>query len=458
MVPALALSLSLLLPAAAQAAGEAEPKAWTLEALTEAAQAADPAALEAAAELARARAAESEARAGHRPTLDWTVSAEGPIPQLANDPARLDSAQGVSRLRNFEWGGVGVHTHAGANLAWPVFTFGRVEASSRAAERATAAAGGAAQAARARAAREAAEIFWSWQLARRALGVLDESDRQLAGARERVERLVAEGSRQVTKQDVAQLDVARAELAVRRAEVTAARDVALEAGRALAGLPSDAPFALAQVPLEAPGIQLAPLARHVEVALALRPEVSAARDALAAREAAALARRRALYPELVVTGNLDLNWTGATTPQTNPFAWDPYNRLWAGVGLALRGTVDLWRPSAQVQQAEAEVERARAGLAGAERAVRLEVARAHAGLRAAQDRAARFRDEEAAARRWLAQAEGAFDNGLSGAQAVLLADLATARAAAERLAAAKDAQLAHADLALAVGEDPRQVR
>jgi hypothetical protein len=40
---------------------------------------------------------------------------------------------------------------------------------------------------------------------------------------------------------------------------------------------------------------------------------------------------------------------------------------------------------------------------------------------------------------------------------VLLAAVAIARAGADRLAAARDAQLAAADLALAIGDDPRSV-
>jgi len=457
MFSAFALAIALTVPATAQAAGEAESKAWTLEALTQVAQAADPRVLAAAAELARMRGLEAEARAGHRPTLDWLVLAE-PVPQLQNDPDHLDAVNPSSRLRNGQLGGVGVHTHAGANLTWPVYTFGRVGAYERAAERAVSASGGAAQAAKARAARDAAEIFWGYQLARRGLVSLDETDRQLAAARERVDRLVAEGSKQATKQDLAQLDTVRAELAARRVEVSAARDLALEAGRAVAGVASDAPFSFAAAQLEPPALQLAPLGRYVDAALSLRPELAAARDTVAAREATVLGRRRAAYPELVVWGYVDLNWTGANTAQTNPFAWDPYNRLWAGLGIALRGSLDPWRSTAQLRQGEAEVEKARAELEAVERAARLEVARAHSTLRAAQERGARLREEEAAARRWLSQAEGSFDAGLTDARAVLLAALASARAGADRLAAARDAQLAYAELTLAVGDDPKTIK
>ena len=351
-----------------------------------------------------------------------------------------------------------MHTHLGASLAWPVYTFGRLEAYETAAARGVLATAGTAQAARARAARDAAEIYWGYQLARRGIMALEETDRQLAGAKEHVEKMLASGSSRASKQDVAQLEHVRAGLVTRRAEASAARDLALEAARMVAGVPSDAPFALAAATVELPAVQLAPLARYVEAAQVHRPELTAAQETLRAREAVLLARQRSWYPELVVTGSVDVNWTGSATPQTNPFAWDPYNRLWAGLGLALRGKLDPWRTRAEVAQETAAVERARAEAEIAARGVRLEVARAHSALRAALDRAARLRDEEAAARRWLSQAEVAFDEGLSYPQSVLLAALATARAGAERLAAAHDAQLALADLTMAVGEDPRAVK
>ena len=455
---ALALGAPPTVPPPAPAApAEAEPKPWTLEALQAAAERADPRVLSAAAEVARLRGLEAQAQAAQLPSLEWTLSG-GPIPELRNDPSRIDDVKPVSRLRNGELGTWGVYAHLGANLTWPIYTFGKLGAYEAAAAGGVAATSGTARAARARAARDASEIYWGYQLARRGLGALDEADRQLAGARDRVERLVGEGSTQVSKRDLAQLDLVRAELGARRAEASAARDLALEAGRIVAGAASDAPFAFTAGALDAPGLALSPLSRYVDAALAHRPEVAAAQDGLRAREVLALVRRRAFYPDLVAVGFADLNWASSATPQTNPFAWDPYNRLWAGIGLALRGTLDIGRARAEAVQAEAEVDKSRAEAELAAKIVRLEVARAHTTLRAALERTARMRDEEAAARRWLAQAELSFDAGLTDAQAVLLAALATARAGAERLAAGRDAQLALADLELAVGEDPRTVK
>ncbi len=439
------------------AGAEGEAKPWTLEALQTAAQTADPRVLSAAAELARMRGHEAEARAARFPGLEWTLEATGPVPELANDPNRLDDVKAGSRLRTGELGSVGVHGRFGANASWPIFTFGKAKARQDAAAHSVAASAGTAQAARAQAVRDAAEIYWGYQLARRCLAALDEADRQLAGAHERVENLVAQGSKQVSKQDLAQLELARAEVAGRRAEASAARDLALESGRVVVGLPSDAPMAFAAAPLDPPALPLAPLSRYVEIALSRRSEIASAAETLRSREAVAVARSRAWYPDLVAIGFLDLNWTGSATPQTNPFAYDPYNRLWGGLGLALRGTLDLGQ-SHVAAQAEAEVSKARAELELASRSARLEVARAHAALRAALERAARKREEEAAARRWLAQAELSFDAGVANTQAVLLAALATTRAGTERLAAARDAHLALADLGLAMGEDPRSAR
>jgi outer membrane protein TolC len=443
LAAAVLVALALSAPAGAVAPADAEGKPWTLEALQAAAQASDPRVLSAAAEVQRLRAAESGARVWRWPALDYAASASGPVPE--------------TWLRTGGLGSAGVRARLDATLTWPVYAFGRA-AEAEAAARTSAAGAGAAQAARARAARDAAEIFWTYQQARRGVLALEDVDRQLAGARERLDRLATQGSSQATRQDLAQLDVVRADLAARRAEAIAARDLALEAARVVAGAAPDAPFALASTTLEAPAVTLAPLTRYVEVAQGRRPELAAAQETVRGREAQLAARRRAMLPELVAFAVADLNWTGALTPQTNAFAYDPYNRLWAGLGLALRGRIDLTGDRAALAGDEASLERARADLEGEARAVRLEVARAHGALRAGLERAARLRDEEAAGRRWLSQAELAFDAGKADAQGVLLAALAAARAGVERLAAARDAQLALADLALATGEDPRAVK
>jgi outer membrane protein TolC len=444
-------------------AAKAEPepadpsKPWTLEALVAAAERADPRVLAALAELERARSIEAEARAARGPVLDWSLQAIGPVPELSNDPDHIDDVRPGSRLRTGELGSVGVHTRFGAVLTVPLYDFGRSRSNVAAAAHGGAASAQSARGARLRAARDAAEVYWSCQLARRLLAGLEEADRQLAGARDRMERLLAGGSYHVSRQDLAQVDVLRAELAARRADAAAAHDLALESARLLAGAKPGAPFALAPSPLEAPTLPLQPLTRYQEAALARRPEVVSALEVVRARESALAATRRDLLPELVAFGAVDLNWTGSTTPQTNPFAWDPYNRLWGELGLALTGSFDLMGHKAGVARASAELDSARAEAAQNERAVLLEVAAAHFRLRRAVERLARLRDEESAAKRWLNQAEVAFEAGKSGAQAVLLAALTATRAFAERLAAAKDAQLGLADLALAIGGDPQEV-
>src|SRR6266496_2822015 len=180
---ALALGAPPTVPPPAPAApAEAEPKPWTLEALQAAAERADPRVLSAAAEVARLRGLEAQAQAAQLPSLEWTLSG-GPIPELRNDPSRIDDVKPVSRLRNGELGTWGVYAHLGANLTWPIYTFGKLGAYEAAAAGGVAATSGTARAARARAARDASEIYWGYQLARRGLGALDEADRQLAGAR-----------------------------------------------------------------------------------------------------------------------------------------------------------------------------------------------------------------------------------------------------------------------------------
>lgn len=449
------LAIALLVGGARMARADADQKPWTLEAFVAAAEEADPEVLSAVADLQRLRGVEAGVSSERRPSLDWNLSFSGPTPEARNDPAALDSVPPASRLGNGVMGSWSVWTHLDVNLAWPIYTFGRSEAAGAAAKLDVSAARVGTRAARARAARRAAEVYWDYQVARRGVVGLEETDRQFSSARERTERLLATGSTQVSKKDLAQIDVARALCATYRARAVAARDLALEMGRTLVGLQPDAPFAFASAPLDPTPVQLPSLPRSIETALAQRPELMAARDRLRAREAAARAKRRGWYPELVATGDLELNSTPSRTTQTNPFAWDPHNRETVSVGLALRGRIDPWRLSAESVEGDAEVAMVRAEVERITRALRFDVARAHSTLRSAQERMARAKDLEAAARRWLALAEASFEERRVNVESVLIAAVAVARISAMRNETGRDAHLAQEDLRVAMGVDLR---
>src|SRR5439155_20253634 len=139
---------------------------------------------------------------------------------------------------------------------------------------------------------------------------------------------------------------------------------------------------------------------------------------------------RELLPDLLLVGAVDLSYTSSATRQTNPFAYDPYNSRSAGLGLALRGTLDVAQKRAAASEADADVEAAAATVELAEKGTRLLVARAQGAAVATLERAKLAQDEKTAARRWLTAVQLGFDAGSGEVQEVLAAAIAVAYAEA----------------------------
>ena len=336
------------------AGAESAPKPWTLEALQEAARQADPRVLEAHAEVSRLRGLRQEADAARWPAVTLFAAGGAPVPEATNDPNHIDDVTAVSRLRNWKLGNWGYLLHLDATLVMPLYTFGKISAYQAAASSGLTATERLHAAAQDQAARDAAQAFWGFQFAREILKRLDDAEGQVADARDRVQKLLAVKSPQVVRADLFKLDVICAELRSRRGEAVAGRSLALEAARLLAGVPPEAPFALAEAELTRTPIALAPLERYLAQALAHRPEVAAAQAGVEARRQLVLEKERERYPDFVAVGSVNVNYSNAATPQTNPFAYDPYNGRSAGLGLGLRWIFDLPKQAAQIAQAEAD--------------------------------------------------------------------------------------------------------
>ena len=90
--------------------------------------------------------------------------------------------------------------------------------------------------------------------------------------------------------------------------------------------------------------------------------------------------------------------------------------------------------------------------------VRLQATRAVGALAAAIDKGEQMNQQHTAARRWFTASGLSFDSGAGDAQDLLLAALMLAKSDAELLQASEEAQLALADLAAAIGVDPRTVK
>jgi outer membrane protein TolC len=424
-----------------------KPRGWTLEEVLAAARAQDPRVAMEEAGVAFARARLEEVEWSWFPAFETTLVGGGPVPEARQVGSSFDDITPASRLGDLDFGQMGYLIRADAKGALPIYTFGKLTAAQEAATRGVEVARASADRARDGAARDAARAFFGWQIATEGLRGLDEAESALATLRTAVEKLVQQGSAQVERSDLLKLDYLALELKAQRAVAQRGRDVALEGVRLLTGR-RDIALAEGALTVPSPLPAMDDLKRR---ARDVRPEVRMVRSGVAAHTQLLELQKAMRWPDIALVGFVTLAYSNATTKQTNPFAYDPYNQRDAGVGLLLRHTWDFPQKAARAQQALAELSRVEAQGTLLDRGIDLEVNDAYTAFDEARARAAALLDQEAAARRWLTAASAAFDTGLGPLRDVLESALLYGRARVERLRAAHDANVSRAEVARAVG-------
>ncbi len=380
----LALCLLAALPAAAE-----EPRRIDLRELLTIASRSYPEVPVAEAEVDAARGTESLARAMRRTPRLMLTSAFGMVPAARGtifyspDTARdLNDFGGFYRVR--------------LDFQQPLFTFGALREWERAASAAVASRQARTQARRDLGLVLAAEAYFGWQLATRALEVVEEVRGHL---KEHLERLEA-------AEDTDPIDLFRAhnaEFVLDRGEADARRQLrSAEAGlEALVGGPArPATDDLAALQPDATSVDEASV-----IASAANPELREAQQAAAAREHAAEAVRRERLPGLAIEGKFEYGRAPNRDKQDNPFVYDPFNARSFNAAFGVRWDLSFKQNAAKVAREEAEAQAARARRDAVATRLRLELGRLQARLDEARSVYETSRRELSTTANWLRVAD-----------------------------------------------------
>lgn len=473
------LACLLATPAAAQSARDAQSfdlyaaiadgPPLTADAAAERAAARAPAIDEARALARASEASVSRARAAMLPRLELTASyvhADG-FPDgrigLGADPEALAAARMLAErvadpaaralwlgTLDQQQGGATIaiprdRVAFGARVTWPASdVFFALLPALEAAEAGARARAHQLEASEALVRRSALEAYYQLARARGGLAVALEAERQAEARRAEIEAAVRAGFLTEADRLAAQARVASAAEAI--ASARAGVEIADAALRSLLDDADGPVYGIAE-PLGEPGEAPGPLAPLVAAALRRRPELEALRARLAAQRAAGRAGDARGYPRVVLYGAADY-------ANPNRYVIPPAQELSPSWEV---GALLSWSPNDTLdavhrgEESAAEAAAIEAQLAQLERAVRLEVRRAHAQLRAA-------REALVAARAAREAAEVAYESRLSQLRAghATTADVfgAQGQLDAARLAeldAAVRVRLARAHLDYAVG-------
>jgi outer membrane protein, multidrug efflux system len=424
----------------------------TLPQLVQLARANDHRVKESQAQLRYYLAKYDEARWAWFPKIDSWALAAGPMPEARNNGLGGPPTTQASLMYDTNFGTPGVMFRAGAEGVLPLWTFGKLDALKEAGRNLVIVGEHLRTRAQDEAELQVSQAFYGYCLAKTGEDVLRETETKLNDAKEMLQRLQSEGSDQVTQNDVYKLEFYQQQLMVQRATAEAGAQFALAAIRLLINVKPQEPLDIAVEKFVEIEGSLLPIDVYAKLAIESRPELLAIEAGLKAREQEVRIRELMYYPDFGLAGFFRWAWTTSATRQLSPFAYDPYNDLSAGLGLAVRYQWDFPNKSIALEQARAELEKLEHQRDLLQAAVALEIEKSWTETNAAIKKAKSQALAEKSARRWATSAFAAFDLGTGDTRELVESVSALAMASAQKVQGIHDAKTGLKVISRSVGK------
>jgi outer membrane protein len=294
---------------------------------------------------------------------------------------------------NFAFNFSGFYGTAELDLTQPVWTFGKITHAREAARAGLDAQRALANEAAGDVAVDAARAYWGLKLAREVGGMLDDGIEEIEKAKKDFD-----AKKEATITDRQRVAVLLSEAKAQRTEAAQGEGEALAGLRAVTGLPDadidDGELVAIDHPVpEAAAIASAAHARPQRVAASAGAKAG---DELAAFEAAQY------FPDIALVGSAVISGAQGVQEPPSAFAYDPYRRTGAGLGVGVQWTIEPWNTKARTARARADAKRLHAQAALADIGATYDAENARVDAATAHDRLAAANEGEKAARTWLA--------------------------------------------------------
>lgn len=398
-----------VLPLSGVLAAEPAPaaKVLTLDECIRGALATAPELGESQADIELAQSRLDEAKGYRFPQIEMR-GLVGPVPEATGN--QKESPDGVDN-HSFTW-----FARADATLVQPLYTFGKISESMKAATHGIEVDRAKKDQRRNEVALQTKEYYYGVLLARELKEVVKEVRENLDKARTKAQELLDKASPNVDELDIYKLDAFNGEVGKYLAEADKGETLALSALRTRVGLPPDAPVDVATERLLPDEETVADLAVYIDEARAKRPEFKQLKEGLQAREALVEAAKAAYYPDIFLAGLL----SGAYSPERsridNPFITDEFNHFWSGIALGVKWKLDFGITGSKVAGERAQYNRLLSTKAYAENNIPLQVKKAWLELKESEKSIDATRDAYSNAKKWIVSAMANFDFGVGPAK------------------------------------------
>jgi len=336
----------------------------------------------------------------------------------------------------------------------PLYTFGKLTAGKRAAEKGLEAATAKQAENRDEIVVEVKRLYSETLLSRTIAELLGEVVDNFQKAIDEAEKRINDNDGKVTQSDVLKLKVGLAGVAK---EVPKARNGA-ELGRdALArsiGLERGSEFDLADERISPLGAQFKTLDEYTQDVFRLNPQWQQLEAGLAAREELVKVEEADFFPKVFLAGGFGYAYAPHRDRQLSPFADDQFNYLnLPGAALGMFWTLDFWETQRKVDGARAELDKIKQQRANAETGIRLQVKKAYLDATQALEAVEIADKGRKAARALLVGNMSSFELGVGEAKDVFEALVIYTTATSNFYNVVNDYNIALADLTKVVGQE-----
>ncbi len=384
------------------------------------------------------------------PYWQWSANATfGVLPPITGTAAYTASSAQILNLSYLD--GIQPFFHFDISGVVPLYTFGKIDAGRTAAEAQVRVFEWDLERNRQQTRMDVRRAYFGLMLARDARYLVDDVAGKLDHAIDAMAQKLAKGDPSVEEVDKWRLEFFKTEITARSGDVDKGERYAIAALRFMTGVQSS--FDIPDVPLKRPDVALTSAVRYLGAARLFRPEVNMARSGVAARKAQADLARARLYPDIGIGLGGSYSTGPSATIQNNAWVVDPFNRFGYAAALGLRWGLDLMPGQARVEQAEANLEEARANERLALGGIGVEVENAYGTALEAKNREEAWDAAERKAKTWISSAQDAIDLGNKDERALLEPLRVYVNSRVSHLYALLDLNIAMSDLARVSGWD-----
>lgn len=401
-------------------------------------------------ESARALLQEAQANAG------WRVNANlfmGLAPKVSGGFYQGGATSGTTpRTDGPLPGGLSDWTSLQVALIKPLYTFGKIEHYSEAAQGNIDVKRGDVRISKADTVMDVKRAYYGYLTARDSRRLLEDVQGRVDSAVTRVDRNLKDDNGESKQSDLYALQAARGMLGKYLSQAKAIEKISLDGLKVLTGVGMAAALEVADDSLTPVALPKGSLAEMQSKALTERPEMAQLEAGLRARRALVAAKKSEKYPDVYAGIVGTANYASRRDRLNNPYIYDPFNNAGLTPVVGVKWDMAFDVVPAKVAHEQAELEALNYKNQYAQAGIPFQVSEAYQQMQANYDAQQNLADGATAARRWMISSLADFNAGLERADKVAEALKTYALNQAEYLRTVNDYNMNVAQMDRAVGE------